>query len=112
MFKIQEIIECIKQGNVVIYGIGNDTVQLMKLLSDEDKEKLIFTDKQAEESEIIFMGRKILAPGQLKERYLDYTVLILSSVHYKEIYSDCMDLGIAKERIKYNPYNLYACPEI
>lgn len=112
MLKIQEIIECIKQGNVIIYGIGNDTVQMMKLLSDEDKEKLIFADKQAEESNIIFMDRRVLAPCQLKEQYLDYTIVIISSVHYKEIYFDCMDLGIAKERIKYNPYNLYVYPEI
>lgn len=112
MLKIQEIIECIKQGNVIIYGIGNDTVQMMKLLSDEDKSKLIFADKQAEASKVIFMDRKVLAPCQLKEQYLDYNVIILSSGHYKEIYFDCIDLGIAKERIKYNPFNLYTYPEI
>ncbi len=112
MLKIQEMIECIRQGNVIIYGIGNDTVQMMKLLSDKDKEKLIFADKQAEKSKIIFMNKQVLAPRQLKERYLDYPVVILSSGYYKEIYFDCIDLGIAKERIKYNPYNLYAYPEL
>lgn len=110
--KIQEILECIRQGNVIIYGIGGDTVQMMKLLSDKDKEKIVFADKQAEKSKIIFMNKKVFPPCQLKERYLDYTVVILSSLHYKEIYFDCIDLGIAKERIKYNPYNLYACPEL
>lgn len=112
MLKIQEMIECIRQGNVIIYGIGNDTVQMMKLLSDKDKEKIMFADKQAEKSEIIFMNKKVLAPCQLKERYLDYSVIILSSGYYKEIYFDCIDLGIAKERIQYNPYNLYAYPEL
>lgn len=112
MLKIQEMIECIRQGNIIIYGIGNDTVQILKLLSDKDKEKIMFADKQAEKSKIIFMNKEVLAPCQLKERYLDYSVVILSSGHYKEIYFDCIDLGIAKERIKYNPYNLYACPEL
>lgn len=112
MFKIQEMIECIRQGNIIIYGIGNDTVQMMKLLSDKDKAKIMFADKQAEKSKIIFMNKEVLAPSQLKERYLDYSVVILSSGHYKEIYFDCIDLGIAKERIKYNPYNLYVCLEL
>ena len=84
----------------------------MKLLSDKDKAKIMFADKQAEKSKIIFMNKEVLAPSQLKERYLDYSVVILSSGHYKEIYFDCIDLGIAKERIKYNPYNLYVCLEL
>ncbi len=108
LLKIQEIIDFIrKEKNIIIYGIGNDTVQLLKLLKDEEKEKLIFVDKKAETSEILFMGKKVLSPYDLIKKYLDYNIVILSSKYYKEIYYECIDMGIEKTRIKYNSYELY-----
>ncbi len=108
LHKILEIIDYIeKEEQIIIYGIGNDTIQLLKLLKDDDKEKLLFVDKQAETSKMLFMGKEVMAPCQLAERYTDYYIIILSSTYYKEIYFECMDLGIKKERIIYSPYNLY-----
>lgn len=108
LHKISEILNFIKKENhIIVYGVGNDTVQLLKLLKDEDKENILFADKKAETSEMLFMGKKVLAPCQLIEQYPDYNIIILSSKYYKQIYFECIDLGIKKERILYNPYDLY-----
>ena len=57
---------------------------------------------------VLFMGKEVLKPCELKEKYLQYDILILSSNYYKEIYFECINMGIDKRRIKYNPYNMYA----
>lgn len=107
--KILEIINFIKaESQIIIYGVGNDTIQLLKLLKDEDREKLIFVDKQAETSEMLFIGKKVLSPCQLASQYIDCNIIILSSKYYKEIYFECIDLGIKEDRIIYNPYSLYS----
>ncbi len=107
--KVKELIETIKQKEtVIVYGIGKDTENLLKLLQNSEKEKIIFVDKKAEESQILFMGKEVLAPSELKENYLECDILILSLKYYREIYFECINMGIEKRRIKYNPYNLYA----
>lgn len=108
MLRIVEIVDFIKtEKKIIIYGIGNETLQILKLLENEDKEKIVFVDKRAEISDIIFMGKKVIPPDRLAELYSDYHIIILSSRYCREIYFKCMDLGFAKEQIKYNPYNLY-----
>lgn len=108
LHKVNELIETIKQkGTVIIYGIEEDTSTLLKLLRSREKDNLIFVDKQAEQSKIYFMGKEVLAPCELKENYLEYDILILTSKYYREIYFECINMGIDKRRIKYNPYNLY-----
>lgn len=105
---IWEIIEFIKkEKNIAIYGIGNDTKIFLKLLGLEEKDKIVFVDKKAETDEVYFMKKKVLAPYELNKTYLEYKIVILSSKYYKQIYSECINLGVDKERIIYNPFNLY-----
>ena len=105
--KVKELIETIKQqGTVIVYGIGNDTRNLLKLLQNTERENIIFVDKKAEESKISFMEKEVLAPCELKGDYLECDIFILSSKYYREIYFECISMGIDKRRIKYNPYNL------
>lgn len=109
MLRILEIVDFIKnEENIAIYGIGNDTLQCMKLLKNEDIEKIVFVDEKAEILELVFMGRKVISPYKLVQLYPNYNIIIFSSKYYKEIYYKCLDLGIRKEYIKYNPYNLYS----
>lgn len=108
LHKVNELIETIKQkGTVIIYGIEEDTSTILKLLRSREKDNLIFVDKQAEQSKIYFMEKEVLALCELKENYLEYDILILTSKYYREIYFECINMGIDKRRIKYNPYNLY-----
>lgn len=105
---ILEIVDFInKEQNIIIYGVGNDTIQLLKLLNKEVIEKIIYVDGKAETSEITFSGKKVLPPYKLMEMYRNHYIIILSSKHYKEIYYKCLDLGFEKSHIKYNPYDLY-----
>lgn len=107
MMKIAEMLDIIeKEEKIVIYGVGYDTAQLLKLLKREVLQKLIFVDKRAEMSELLFMGKSVLPPSELQDRYTDYYILIFSSKYYKEIYYDCIELGFEERRIKYNPYDL------
>ncbi len=109
MSRILEIVDFIKnEENIAIYGIGNDTLQCVKLLKNEDIEKIVFVDEKAETLELVFMGRKVISPYKLVQLYPNYNIIIFSSKYYKEIYYKCLDLGIRKEYIKYNPYNLYS----
>lgn len=109
MQKILEMVDFIKkEENIVIYGTGNDTIQCLKLLKDKDLEKVIFVDEQAETFAYMFMGKKVISPYKLAQLYSNYNIIIFSSKYYKEIYYKCLDLGIRKEHIKYNPYNLYS----
>ena len=49
---ILEIVDFInKEQNIIIYGVGNDTIQLLKLLNKEVIEKIIYVDGKAETSE-------------------------------------------------------------
>lgn len=106
--KISELVNFIKkEEKIIIYGIGDCTAQLMRLLDNTNKEKLIFVDKKAEIMKTVFMGKLVLKPEQLRDGFLDYAIIILSYTYYRDIYFKCMDLGISKKRILYNPYNLF-----
>lgn len=105
--KVKELIETLKQKRtVIIYGIGNDTTNLLKLLQSREKDNIIFVDKKAEKSTVQFMGKEVLAPFELKDNYLECDIVILSTKYYREIYFECIGMGVDKRRIKYNPYNL------
>lgn len=106
--KIFELFSFIKEKKrVVIYGVGNDTRIFMRLFEESEKKELIFVDKRAKTSELLFMGKKVFSPEVLKDGYLEYQIVILSQKYYKEIFFECIDMGINKDRIRYNPYDLY-----
>lgn len=108
MLCIWELLELIKKEKyIVIYGIGNDTRKCLELLDWNEKDKLVFVDKKAENEKIYFMGKEVLVPSELNKVYLKYKIVVLSSKYYKQIYNECIKLGVDKERIKFNPYNLY-----
>lgn len=105
------LIEFIKREKyVVIYGVGKDTQILLKLLNEKEISKLIFVDKKAKESEVIFLRKTVYDPCRLKKLPMKYNIVILSSKYYKEIYYECIKYGIDRRRIRYNPYNLYSFP--
>lgn len=111
--QIWKIVQFIKEKrNVIIYGIGVYTKVVVNLLKEEEKEKLLYVDKKAEYLEMSFMGKKVLCPYQLKEEYLEYKIVILSPKYYKEIYFECMDMGIDRDRIRYNSYDLFSNAKI
>lgn len=111
--RIWELIEFInRERYVAIYGIGKDTQVILKLLHEEKRKQLIFVDKKAETSKLLFMERKVHPPCELKKLSLKYYIIILSSRFYKEMYNECIKQKVQKNRIKYNPYNLYLFPNL
>lgn len=108
---VWKLIEYIKKEKyIAIYGVGKYTQLFLNLLSKKDKSKLIFVDKKAEGTNILFMGKKVFPPFELKETFCKYDIVIFSARYYKEMFDDCINLGIDKKRIRYNSYDLYYYP--
>lgn len=69
---------------------------------------------------VLFMGKEVLKPCELKEKYLEYDILILSSNYYKEIYFECISMEIAiwlpfvsdELQTVFEKYSIYPNPPI
>lgn len=109
LFAVHRFIDFIsKKEKVIIYGIGKDAQIFLKLLKEEEKRKLVFVDKKAEKLNFLFERKEVFSPRELNKKLKKYDILILSSRYYKEIYSDCVNLGVDKKRIKYNSFDWYS----
>ena len=66
------------------------------------KERFLYSDKRAETQSYIFKGKKVLAPQELIDRYMEYYILVTSSQYYRNIEEEFTDMGISPGRVFYN----------
>lgn len=96
-----------RQERLVLYGTGRDCEGLLGHLDEKEQSGLIFSDLKAEYAEMFFHGRKVIAPGELCEKFRDYRILITSSQFYETMQRKLEDMGVAKDRIICNTYQLW-----
>lgn len=96
-----------KQEKLVLYGTGRDCEGLLEHLDEEEQSGLIFSDLKAEYTEMFFHDRRVVAPGELLEKFTDYRILITSSQYYETMQRKLEDLGVMSDRIVCNKYQLW-----
>lgn len=106
--ELDKLLEFIrKEERLVLYGTGRDCEGLMGHLNPKEQEKLVFSDLKAEYIEMSFHNRKVVAPRELNKGYKDYKILITSSQFYENMQQRLEDMGISKERIFCNRFQLW-----
>ncbi len=101
--KIAEIMKFIREHDkLILYGTGDDCEQILKLIDADMKERFLYSDKRAETQSYIFKGKKVLAPQELIDRYMEYYILVTSSQYYRNIEEEFTDMGISPGRVFYN----------
>lgn len=96
-----------QEERLVLYGTGRDCEGLLDHLEEAELARLIFSDLKAEYTEKVFHDRQVIAPRELNERYRDYKILITSSQFYESMQQRLEDMGVAKERITCNRFQLW-----
>lgn len=96
-----------QEERLVLYGTGRDCEGLMGHLGEKEQERLIFSDLKAEYMEKSFHGRRVVAPRELNGRYKDYKILITSSQFCDNMRQRLEDMGVSKERITCNRFQLW-----
>ncbi len=92
---------------IVIYSIGRDTQVIIKLLPDEIKNKVEYSDKIAIGKDIFFNGKKVYAPKELNKQLNDYKIIIGSTQFGKDIYEEFINMGIDINRCIFNQISFH-----
>lgn len=88
---------------VILYTIGHDTRNLLKLLPEETKEKIVYCDKSARHQELFFHGKKVIPPDLLvTPQYRDYSIVVTSVRYGAQIYEEFTQMGIDPDRCIFN----------
>lgn len=95
------------QKRLILYGVGRDCEGLLERLDEAQQSKILFCDKKAEYMELIFHGKKVIAPEDLCDTFKDYSILITSSLYYKVIQCQLENLGVSSDRIVCNKVQLW-----
>lgn len=110
---IEQSIEFIKtHEKLIIYGTGNDCTGLLNLLDEDVKSRILYSDRKAEKEHYTFLGKNVIEPNELCDRYVDYNILVSSSLYGKSIENEFNKMGIQPLRVFYNEAkfeNINAC---
>ncbi|MCM1282779.1 MAG: hypothetical protein NC180_06725 [Muribaculaceae bacterium] len=98
--KVSNFIHCHKQ--IILYGIGKDATAIYDSLEAHDRDMIEFCDQKANDNEIFFFGKKVIAPNLLKEQYENYYILISSSLYARQIFDGLLQFGIDVSHIYAN----------
>lgn len=101
--KVNETIEYIKaHDKLIIYGTGRNCQGILGLVDEDVKAQFLYSDKKAETEPYEFLGKKVIAPGELCNAYKDYNILVTSSLCSLNIQDELERMGISPSRIFYN----------
>ena len=103
--KLSEFVK--KQNKLIFYGIGKDCAGLWEYLDEADREKILFCDQRALQSDCVYRGKKVLTPQELYDNYHDYEILVTSSQFQLEIQGELENMGIDRNRIRCNTVQLW-----
>lgn len=95
--KMQEFISGYEQ--VIMYGTGRDAKYIFDHLCDDEKSKLIYSDKKALKGFRMFEGREVISPRHMIQRYKTAGIIITSSQYGEDIWRVLTDMGIDDRRI-------------
>lgn len=98
--KCLEMIE--KNSLTAIYGAGMTGERIVEILSCQDKEKILFCDRKAENMEYSFHGFKVIPPLDLLKAYQDNRIqgVVIASANYsEEIFHFLIEKGIQRKHI-------------
>lgn len=105
--KIEKTLEYIRQHDkMILYGTGHDCLELLRLMNEAMKEKILYSDKRAETQPYYFCGQKVIAPTKLCDLYKDYYILVTSSLYGSDIKEEFDHMGIELSRVYYNEAEL------
>lgn len=96
-----------EQKRFILYGIGRDCEGFLRRLDETEQLEIWFCDQKAEYQEILFHGKKVLAPQELCKNFYDYIILVTSSLYYKVIQNQLEAMGIRSDRIVCNQFQLW-----
>lgn len=110
--EIESLVGFVKnQKRLILYGIGRDCEGLLKRLDETEQPEILFCDKKAKHMELVFHGRKVIAPEELCDTFKDYIILVTSSLYYQVIQCQLEYLGVSSNRIVCNKVQLWGDEE-
>lgn len=100
---IKKTIEYIRSHDkLILYGTGRNCEGILNLVDEEAKPHFLYSDKRAETESYEYLGKKVMAPSMLCKNYLDYNILVTSSLYRRLIKSEFDRMGIDPARVFYN----------
>lgn len=106
--EIESLVDFVRnQKRLILYGIGRDCEGLLKRLDEAEQPEILFCDKKAEHMELVFHGKRVIAPNDLCDTFKDYSILITSSLYYKVIQCQLENMGVSAIRIVCNKVQLW-----
>jgi tRNA (mo5U34)-methyltransferase len=83
---------------IVVWGTGQDALELLGLMDLDRVKALAFVDESPEAQASGFLGREVLGPESLS--LMDFDALFITPPHWQELARQAAeDLGIQKEKI-------------
>ena len=92
----------LSHDQLILYGTGKDCTNLLDLLEEDVKSRLLYCDKKAESENYFFQGKKVMEPKDLCDAYKDYDILVTSSFYGLNIKNEFDGMGIDPSRVFYN----------
>ena len=101
--EIEKSIEYIRNHDkLILYGTGNNCLGLIKLIDENTKSRLLYSDKKAETEPYIFQDKNVIAPKALCSIYKDYNILVTSDLYRRNIEDEFKNMDIDPSRVYYN----------
>lgn len=105
--EIDKMLEFVRSHNkMILYGTGYNCRQLLKLMDEKTKAKVLFSDKRAETQPYYFCRKKVISPLELVDIFEDYSILVTSCLYSEDIKKEFDDMGIDSSRVLYNQVEL------
>lgn len=96
--EIQEFVSS-SENDVIVYGTGIDASLIWDMLSERDREKLIFCDKRASSETYSYQGKKVLSPDKILTEYKENRILVSTRKFGREIRWELLLGDIPKDNI-------------
>ena len=101
--EIDKSMEYIRSHNkLILYDTGKECRELLELLEEGIRNRLLYSDKKAEFESVVFQGKNVIAPRELSSVYKDYNILVTSSGNRRSIECEFENMGIDSSRVYYN----------
>ncbi len=91
-----------EHDKLILYGTGRDCQAILAFIDEEVKSQFLYSDKKAELKPYEFLGKEVIVPSDLCEKYKDYHILVTSSLHRLNIKKEFVRMGINQSRVFYN----------
>ena len=97
--KIKKILDSNKNSQVVVFGCGNYGYEAHVFLRKINRVNVGFADNNEELWGKTLNGVTIIDPNKICELYYDPIIIVANALHYEEIETQLLKLGVPKERI-------------